>query len=206
MEISARLINSQTKLRLRLSPTSLILNTINNYKCANVFVNISWLDEKKSAVLFFHFRFAHNFFQTLETAGSPAPARLWLAQWTTFLRQCSAPIGLKLCQSKVTVQRAVVVVAFVKSGFASVNGVFKMHFNASSDSCSRHALLELSEPRAVMRAPVTGAAVSGVSLALIAAALMYACHRKRLFIFTAPVRPFMCLCLWHKKSNRYRKS
>lgn len=153
-----------------------------------MFVNISWLDEKKSAVLFFHFRLAHNFSQTLETAGSPAPTRLWLAQWTTFLRQCSAPIGLKLCQSKVTVQRAVVVVV------APVNGVFEMHFNASSDSCSRHVLLELSEPREVMRAPVTGAAVSGVILALIAAALICVCPRKRLFIFTAPVSPFMCLC------------
>lgn len=49
-------------------------------------------------------------------------------------------------------------------------------------------LIELSEPRGVMRGPVTGAAVSGVSLALIAAALIYVCQRKRLFIFTAPVR------------------
>ncbi|XP_051715863.1 evC complex member EVC isoform X2 [Ctenopharyngodon idella] len=61
-----------------------------------------------------------------------------------------------------------------------------MHFNASSDSCSKHVLIELSEPRGVMRGPVTGAAVSGVSLALIAAALIYVCQRKRLFIFTAP--------------------
>ncbi|XP_048044951.1 ellis-van Creveld syndrome protein homolog isoform X2 [Megalobrama amblycephala] len=61
-----------------------------------------------------------------------------------------------------------------------------MRFNGSSDSCSTHVLLELSEPRAVMRAPVTGAAVSGVILALIAAALICVCPRKRLFIFTAP--------------------
>ncbi|KAK2891418.1 hypothetical protein Q8A67_014061 [Cirrhinus molitorella] len=54
-----------------------------------------------------------------------------------------------------------------------------MRFNASSDSCSETVLIEPSEPRGVMWGPVTGAAVSGAGLALIAAALLYACHRKR---------------------------
>ncbi|XP_073676658.1 evC complex member EVC [Garra rufa] len=61
-----------------------------------------------------------------------------------------------------------------------------MRFNASSDSCSETVMIEPSEPRAVMWGSVTGAAVSGASLALIAAALLYACHRKRLFIIAAP--------------------
>ncbi|KAI2656642.1 hypothetical protein H4Q32_020616 [Labeo rohita] len=61
-----------------------------------------------------------------------------------------------------------------------------MRFNASSDSCSEIVLTEPSEPRGVMWGPVTGAAVFGASLALIAAALLYACHRKRPFIIAAP--------------------
>lgn len=65
------------------------------------------------------------------------------------------------------------------------DGVFEMRFNASSDSCSKNVQIELSEPRDGTWAPVTGAAVSGVSLALIAAALIYVCHRKRLLISTA---------------------
>ncbi|XP_067314265.1 evC complex member EVC isoform X2 [Pseudorasbora parva] len=67
-----------------------------------------------------------------------------------------------------------------------VNGVFEMRFNASSESCSPLVQLELSEPRDGAWAPLTGAAVSGVGLALIAAALIYACHRKRRRISTAP--------------------
>ncbi|XP_042626507.1 ellis-van Creveld syndrome protein [Cyprinus carpio] len=62
-----------------------------------------------------------------------------------------------------------------------------MRFNASSDSCSENVLIETSEPRDAMWGPVTGAAVSGASLALLAAALLYACHRKRLFSIAAPV-------------------
>ncbi|XP_016312042.1 ellis-van Creveld syndrome protein isoform X1 [Sinocyclocheilus anshuiensis] len=62
-----------------------------------------------------------------------------------------------------------------------------MRFNASSDSCSVNVLIEPSEPRDAMWGPVTGAAVSGASLALLAAALLYACHRKRLFSIAAPV-------------------
>ncbi|CAM4618804.1 unnamed protein product [Leuciscus chuanchicus] len=59
-----------------------------------------------------------------------------------------------------------------------------MRVNGSSDSCSGNALVDLSEPRdrdrEVTWAPVTGVAVSGAGLALLAAALLYACHRKLL--------------------------
>ncbi|XP_039510939.1 ellis-van Creveld syndrome protein homolog [Pimephales promelas] len=57
-----------------------------------------------------------------------------------------------------------------------------MRVNGSSDSCSGNALVDLSEPRdwEVTWAPVTGVTVSGAGLALLAAALLYACHRKLL--------------------------
>lgn len=65
--------------------------------------------------------------------------------------------------------------------------VFEMRVNGSSDSCSGNALVDLSEPRdrEVTWAPVTGVAVSGAGLALLAAALLYACHRK--LLISAPV-------------------
>lgn len=63
-----------------------------------------------------------------------------------------------------------------------------MRFNASRDSCSESVLIEASEPRGPPWGPVTGAAVSGASLALIAAALLFLCHRKQLFSVAAPVR------------------
>ncbi|XP_059403463.1 evC complex member EVC [Carassius carassius] len=61
-----------------------------------------------------------------------------------------------------------------------------MRFNASSDSCLEDVLIEPPESRDAMWGPVTGAAVSGASLALLTAALLYACHRKRLFSIAAP--------------------
>jgi hypothetical protein len=62
-----------------------------------------------------------------------------------------------------------------------------MRVNGSSDSCSGNAQVDLSEPRdrEVTWAPVTGVAVSGAGLALLAAALLYACHRK--LLISAPV-------------------
>jgi len=62
-----------------------------------------------------------------------------------------------------------------------------MRVNGSSDSCSGNSLVDLSEPRdwEVTWAPVTGVTVSGAGLALLAAALLYACHRK--LLISAPV-------------------
>lgn len=48
-------------------------------------------------------------------------------------------------------------------------------------------MIELAEPLRVRSAPVTGAAVSGVFVAVVAAALIYMCYRKKVII-TAPVR------------------
>ncbi|XP_043087273.1 ellis-van Creveld syndrome protein isoform X2 [Puntigrus tetrazona] len=62
-----------------------------------------------------------------------------------------------------------------------------MRFNASRDSCSESVWIEASEPRGAPWGPVTGAAASGASLALIAAALLFLCHRKQLFNVPAPV-------------------
>lgn len=69
-----------------------------------------------------------------------------------------------------------------------------MRFNASSGACSSDVLIELAEPLRVRSAPVTGAAVSGVCVAVVAAALIYMCYRKRVII-TAPVRTHHCLTL-----------
>ncbi|KAA0709807.1 Ellis-van Creveld syndrome protein DWF-1 [Triplophysa tibetana] len=60
-----------------------------------------------------------------------------------------------------------------------------MRFNASSGACSSDVLIELTEPLRVRSAPVTGAAVSGVCVAVVAATLIYMCYRKRVII-TAP--------------------
>ncbi|XP_051514415.1 evC complex member EVC [Myxocyprinus asiaticus] len=60
-----------------------------------------------------------------------------------------------------------------------------MRFNASSDACSSDVLIEMAEPRRVLSGPVTGAAVSGVCLALVTAALIYVCHRKQVMITAA---------------------
>ncbi|XP_057206119.1 evC complex member EVC isoform X2 [Triplophysa rosa] len=62
-----------------------------------------------------------------------------------------------------------------------------MRFNASSGACSSDVLIELTESLRVRSAPVTGAAVSGVGVAVVAAALIYMCYRKRVII-TAPLQ------------------
>lgn len=57
-----------------------------------------------------------------------------------------------------------------------------MQFNASPDACLSDVLIELTEPLRVLSAPVTGTAASGVCLALVVAALVYMCYRKRVII------------------------
>lgn len=61
-----------------------------------------------------------------------------------------------------------------------MNFAFGMRLNASSDACSSDVVIELVEPLRVLSPPVSGAAVSGVCVAVVAAALIYMCYRKRL--------------------------
>lgn len=74
-----------------------------------------------------------------------------------------------------------------------------MRFNASRDSCSDSVLIEASLPWG----PVTGAAVSGASLALIVAALLFLCHRKQLFSVAAPVSNAAVITVKNKLINPF---